>query len=263
MQGLVSEQTRRGRLLLRLYEITTGSTGKYCARHEMLEETGLNGEEAERCLRYLIGEGLILRRGFSSSSQITHAGVRAAERMLSAESELLLPEATVPVREPESTQPSVFESTRHLQDLLRRFLPPTILTASSLKASDISDQAKCGMVSFPTPAGAQWTDVKMRFKDGHTLSISVHGVGGLYNYTQMGMVNRHTADPTLQWELLGHFADEHGILTWESSHADRRNKKRRSRLSMDLRTFFQIEGDPIESYLKGWRTVFQILPQGD
>jgi hypothetical protein len=266
MQGLASEQTRRGRLLLRLYEISTGNTGKHCTRREMLEGSGLNGEEADRCLLYLLGEGLILRRGFSSSLQITHAGVRAAERMLSVDSEVLPPGISEPVVAPKGTERSVFESTRHLQDLLRRALPPRLVTASSSEASDTSDQAeevKRGMVSFPTPAGAQWSEVKMRFTDGHTLSIKVGGVGGLYNYTNMGMENAHTRKPNLQWELLQNFAERRGILTWESPHADDRNKKRCSRLSEDLRTFFQIESNPIESYQTGWRTLFQLLPDGD
>jgi hypothetical protein len=266
MQCLASEQTRRGRLLLRLYEISKGNTGTRCATREVLKETGLNGEEAERCLCYLLGEDLILSRGVFGFSQITHAGVRAAERMLSVGSELLPPGTSEPVRALEGTGRFPFESTRHVQDLLRRALPPTILTASSSKASHTSDQTgevKLGMVSFPTPAGAQWSEVKMRFTDGHTLSIKVRGVGGLYSYTNMGMENKHTRKPTYQWELLQNFAEQQGILTWESPHADHRNKKRCSRLSEDLRAFFQIESNPIESYQTGWRTLFRFLPDGD
>lgn len=42
--------------------------------------------------------------------------------------------------------------------------------------------------------------------------------------------------------------------------AERRNKKRRERLSADLRTFFRIDGEPIVATAdgKGWRSVFGV-----
>ena len=36
------------------------------------------------------------------------------------------------------------------------------------------------------------------------------------NYTQMGMANRKNGEPTLQWALLRAFAEERGVLDWDS-----------------------------------------------
>ena len=115
---------------------------------------------------------------------------------------------------------------------------------------------------FPTPPDASWRDVAIRFKDGHTVSIKVKSAGGVFNYTQMGMVNKKNGDPTVQWNLLQSFAEEHGILDWDSNQAHRRNQKRRELLSSDLRRFFRIEGDPfcLTDDGKGWQARFLIYP---
>lgn len=115
---------------------------------------------------------------------------------------------------------------------------------------------------FPTPTGATWPDVLIRFKDGHTLTITVRGVTKTYTYEGMGMVNRHTHAPTRQWELLHALAKGRGELTWESRAALRQNQKYRERLATDLRNFFGIESDPIEydKAIKGWRARFTIEP---
>jgi hypothetical protein len=116
------------------------------------------------------------------------------------------------------------------------------------------------MVFFPTPPDATWGDVSIKFKDGHTVSIKVGNAAGTYNYTQMGMADERNGDPTKQWQLLQDFADEHGILDWSSSKADRRNQKRRELLAKDLKRFFRIDGDPIEltGEGKGWRVLFRL-----
>ena len=117
-------------------------------------------------------------------------------------------------------------------------------------------------VVFPTPPDATWGDVSIRFKDGHTVSIKVKSVRGVYNYTQMGMANKKNGEPTKQWELLRTLADEYGVLDWSSKRADRRNQKRREILAANLRDFFRIDGDPfcLTDDGKGWRARFHISP---
>jgi hypothetical protein len=112
-----------------------------------------------------------------------------------------------------------------------------------------------GMVFFPTPTDAIWGDVSIRFKDGHIVSIKVKSAGGVFNYTQMGMANKKNGDPTVQWELLRNFSDEHGVLDGSSNKADQRNQKRREILAVNLRDFFRIEGDPfrLTDDGKGWQ----------
>ncbi len=116
------------------------------------------------------------------------------------------------------------------------------------------------IVFFPTPPDATWGDVSVRFKDGHTVSIKVKSVGGMFNYTQMGMANKKDSTPTKQWELLETFANERGELDWSSNQADRRNQKRREILAKNLRAFFRIEGDPfrLTDDGKGWQALFHI-----
>lgn len=119
-----------------------------------------------------------------------------------------------------------------------------------------------GMVFFPTPAGAAWGDVDIRFKDGHTVSIRVNGAAGVYSYSQMGMADGRNSRPPKQWELLYTFAGIGGTLTWSSKGAGRHNQKRREKLAGDLQRFFRIEGDPFKLTAdgKGWRARFSISP---
>lgn len=148
-----------------------------------------------------------------------------------------------------------FVAERSAEDLLKPFRDGVVRAAEA--------GAKDGMVFFPTPDGATWPDLEMRFKDGHTVSVKVRGAHGVFNYTQMGMASKKNGAPTLQWALLRAFADENGVLTWASKYAGRRNQKRRENLAKDLQRFFRIEGDPIEfsEDEKGWRVRFKIMEE--
>ncbi len=118
------------------------------------------------------------------------------------------------------------------------------------------------MAFFPTPPDANWGDVSIRFVDGHTVSIKVKSEQRVFNYTQMGMASQKDTEPTVQWDLLGKFAEEYGLLDWNSRHADPRNQKRRENLARNLRSFFRIEGDPfrLTDDGKGWQARFRISP---
>lgn len=117
---------------------------------------------------------------------------------------------------------------------------------------------------FPTPAGTRWDQVQIRFLDGHSVSVRVGSVSAVYEYGQLGMADKRSTKPNVQWELLRAFARHGGELRWGDAAADRRNKKRRERLSADLRAFFRIEGEPIVATpdVQGWRTVFHLISDG-
>jgi hypothetical protein len=117
---------------------------------------------------------------------------------------------------------------------------------------------------FPTPKGANWKDITVKFIDGHTVSVSAGDVRKVCNYTQMGMVNSKNAHFTKQWELLQSFAESNGELDWSSSYADARLKKQKQELSRRLRDFFGLNEDPIEwvKREKVYRCRFRILPEG-
>jgi len=118
------------------------------------------------------------------------------------------------------------------------------------------------IVPFPTPAGASWRDVEIKFRDGHTVSIKVKEVRQICSYSRMGMDDKRSSNPTVQWRLLQAFADGHGILDWTSSGASRKNQKRREQLSSNLQDFFRIDGDPfrLTDDRKGWKARFLISP---
>ena len=113
---------------------------------------------------------------------------------------------------------------------------------------------------FPTPAGTRWEHVHIRFLDGHSVSVRVGTLTAVYEYGQLGMADKRSAKPTQQWELLRAFARHGGELHWDDAEADRRNKKRRERLSADLRAFFRIDGEPIVATADGksWRTLMDL-----
>jgi hypothetical protein len=123
-----------------------------------------------------------------------------------------------------------------------------------------STDADNGMAFFPTPAGATWAELSIRFVDGHSVTVRVGAAGGTYHYAQMGMADGRNARPTKQWELLQALARNRGVLTWKSPDAGRKNKKRRELLARDLKAFFRLGGEPIVATDdgKGWQTIFAL-----
>ena len=115
-----------------------------------------------------------------------------------------------------------------------------------------------GMVVFPTPPGARWEDVSIRFIDGETISVKVKDQSAVLLYSQMGMIDGRNKKPTKQWELLRDFADEHGIIDWTSRRADRLKKKRKQNLAANLQRFFRIDVDPFCIEGNGWRALFTV-----
>jgi hypothetical protein len=113
---------------------------------------------------------------------------------------------------------------------------------------------------FPTPAGGRWSELTLRFQDGHTLWASIGSVGRAVSCERLGLLDRRTQRPNKQWELLRAFAQKHGRITWGSSVAGRQNQKVKERLVNALRDYFQIEGEPIRLEEEGgWATVFVII----
>ena len=124
------------------------------------------------------------------------------------------------------------------------------------KAADES-----GMLFFPTPAEAHWKDVRIRFRDSHTISVRVKDTTGVYHYTQMGMADGRNSNPTKQWDLLELFARNHGVLDWDNSDASRERQKQRENLAKNLAAFFRLDGDPFMSEGNGWKTLFSVEMQ--
>lgn len=113
---------------------------------------------------------------------------------------------------------------------------------------------------FPTPNGSRWSDVEMRFSDTEKISVTIGDQRQVLTYSQLGLVDSRSGKPNMQWQLLQKFARGHGIMTWLSPDACRKNRKQRELLNKSLQQFFDIVGEPIEltDDRKGWRCVFKL-----
>lgn len=120
------------------------------------------------------------------------------------------------------------------------------------RASDI--------VCFDTPESATWHDVSLRFLDTESLTVSVKSKRSVVTYVDLGLVDKRNGRPDVQWRLLQAFATSHGVMTWDSPGASRKNQKRKEYLAQQLKKFFAIEQEPFEltPNRKGWRCVFAI-----
>lgn len=144
----------------------------------------------------------------------------------------------------------VFAAKRPIGEVLGPFIDRHVAAAGR----------KSGGGRFPTPPGSAWGDVCIRFTDAHTVSVSVRGQAGVYDFASMGMGVARTRKPDVQWALLFAFACGHGVLDWQSGHASPKNQKRRERLAARLQAFFGVEGDPIAPEGSGWRLRLRIEP---
>jgi hypothetical protein len=141
-------------------------------------------------------------------------------------------------------------------------LKETELALRDMAAS--KGQTKQAVERFATPAGATWAEVQIRFVDGHRVSVQVRDLARVvYSYSDMGMADQRNKNPTRQRDLLREFARGYGVITWDSPAAHRKNQKRRETLAKNLKSFFGIEGEPIEltENRKGWRTAFSLEPE--
>lgn len=118
------------------------------------------------------------------------------------------------------------------------------------------------LLFFPTPATATWSDLRIKFLDGETVSVKVGNATGRFLFSQMGMADGRTAKPTKQWELLKDFARGLGTMTWSSPGATRKNQKRKESLSDNLKAFFRFDGEPftLTANGQGWQTNFSLEP---
>ncbi len=145
---------------------------------------------------------------------------------------------------------------------LRLCRPLADILASFQAAHLPAPEDNGSMIFFPTPPDATWQHVSIRFTDSHTVSVRVKSVSRKCHYAQMGMANKKSTKPTVQWDLLWDFAEERGVLDWSSHRAHRLKQKRREVLARNLRDFFRIEGDPflLTEDGKGWQSRFRISP---
>lgn len=115
---------------------------------------------------------------------------------------------------------------------------------------------------FPTPHGARWNELTIKFLTGDTASVTIRDARLRVSYTDMGMAKSNNANRSIQWEMLEKFAEGNGHYSPEFlTHRDR-EKQQVSRLRQALKDYFQIDGNPIVTDGQGWKTIFLIRPEG-
>ncbi len=122
--------------------------------------------------------------------------------------------------------------------------------------------------SFPTPDGATWKDVNIRFLSDRMIQVTVLGRSKVFNYSEAGFENHKTQNPNLAWNLLRQFAERNGRV---DRPRDRRSDLRRMEKSVQairkhLQELFGIPDDPFLLYrkVKCYQAIFKIsFPQAD
>jgi hypothetical protein len=104
---------------------------------------------------------------------------------------------------------------------------------------------------FDTPAGTQWPDLRIRFLDGHTVSIVLDGKTFRRTFAEMNMKDGRNGNPTAQWKLLEVLAKNGGRLSWSNSAANRKWKKQVELLGRRLQEYFGMPDSPFHDYKKG------------
>ena len=117
--------------------------------------------------------------------------------------------------------------------------------------------------AFELPPETSWSQVRIKFVDQHSIRVSVLGQSRAFHYSQLGMANSRNAEPTKQWVMLQKYAEQAGLITWQSTGASANVKKQTQELNKKLRAALAIDGVPIEydKEASGYRTVFSI--EGD
>ncbi len=103
--------------------------------------------------------------------------------------------------------------------------------------------------SFPTPSGAKWEDVAIRFLSDHRIEVIVLGQRATYNYAEAGFEDRRSRNPVLSWVSLRELARNGGRVDRPVALANRKNLGKNIRdLRKRLKRLFELEDDPINSY---------------
>ena len=101
------------------------------------------------------------------------------------------------------------------------------------------------------PKNIEWSDVFIKFLDGHNVKIKVKDVALTANFKELGFEDQKKRTPNKQWELLEELSQNDGQITWGDSAANDKIKKRKQTLSNILKEYFQIEDDPFYPYQDG------------
>lgn len=98
---------------------------------------------------------------------------------------------------------------------------------------------------FPTPNTASWEKIVMEFLAEEVMVVKCGQVVRRVEPDHLGMKNRKSGKPTLQWTLLRTLAKTGGVIPLHSPRDHDRVKKQKSELAKRLKAYFQLPEEPI------------------
>lgn len=114
---------------------------------------------------------------------------------------------------------------------------------------------------FPTPPGADWSDVSICFVLGDTIEVAALGTTRLMTCRELGLENARTKKPREPWLFLQKVAENHGGITPKMGNYNK-NKDWKNQLTDHLRRIFGLDDDPFfyDPHAKSWTARFHIEP---
>lgn len=150
------------------------------------------------------------------------------------------------VRKPDGLIYPALPAEKFLEEFHNKIMP-AVKTPAEKSNTD-------NMITFPTPSGALWGEISIKFTNAHNIIIECNGVAQKRDYLECGMVNTKNKSPSKQWELLYEFALRYGELNIPL-HQKSKYEKRKQLLCKDInRLFSGMEGEPITSHKRGDHT---------
>lgn len=116
---------------------------------------------------------------------------------------------------------------------------------------------------YKLPPNISWSDIVIKFLDGHNIQIVAGKQVYKANYKEMGLDDSRQLKPNLQWALLKALSENNGGVSWKEGNAKNNVKKQKQLLSIKLKNYFNIESEPFYSYKKqlGYQIKITLVPE--
>jgi len=258
-----------GSLLRERPELASGSMSELVPEQEQIEHIHQRRKDAE----WKVTD---LRRKLMLTLRLAAVNDSKASAVLNQVQELL----------PFPTLDVVDTTIGLLDELLRSPSQTGAPTTAEAHQDSAAEEKTRGLVRpFPTPEGATWGDVCLRFTSENQVQITVLGKSEVRTYVEMGFEDRRRQLPNQAWQFLRRLAENKGFLQtrtklprknparWvdpESVTAKARdsafNYRRRTdvksvqQIRHRLQAVFGLPEDPFELYYEvhGYKTRFKV-----
>jgi len=90
-----------------------------------------------------------------------------------------------------------------------------------------------------------WEDISVEMINQHEVRIKIKGQRAYQaGYSDLGMIDKRTREPSVQWKLLNRYAEGKGSLSWNSNAEKKKMKKRKQRMGDELKKYFKQSDTP-------------------